>query len=205
LVGASALDFSIYNRGMQPRGIVCDQIAVFARMKRFSSMGKILFPALFSFMSWAMAVCPVLSAQSVSENRVMQAASPPATVRVISQLVVLDVVVLDKGKKPVHSLQASDFHVLEDGKKQTVGSFEEHPAVENAGQANSGMAHEAAQGIFTNAAPTPFAGSSDSVFGCFPYRCAQYNGKRSGVRAFATDGVFEIARFREPGGRIRSA
>jgi VWFA-related protein len=148
---------------MNRRAFFDDLIAISDMMKRLASMVGKMLPGLPTLAAWAMAICPVLSAQSVSENRVMQAASPPATVRVISRLVVLDVVVLDKGKKPVHGLQASDFHVLEDGKKQTVGSFEEHPVAVSAGQADSGMAHEAAQGIFTNAAPTPFAGSSDSV------------------------------------------
>lgn len=55
-------------------------------------------------------------------------ATPQATAPVIhanTNLVLLDVVVTDRGSA-VHSIDRSRFHVVEDGKEQTISSFEEH-------------------------------------------------------------------------------
>ena len=54
------------------------------------------------------------------------AAAPATTIRTSSDLVIVDVVASDSQQKPVHQLTAADFTVLEDGKPQTVKSFEEH-------------------------------------------------------------------------------
>jgi len=56
-----------------------------------------------------------------------------ATIHARTNLVVVDVVVTDSKKNPVHGLQKSDFTLMEDGKLQVVRSFEEHsssPAAE---------------------------------------------------------------------------
>jgi VWFA-related protein len=51
-------------------------------------------------------------------------AAPPS-LRTSSNLVLVDVVVTDHDK-PVHGLDRSRFHILEDGAEQTISSFDEH-------------------------------------------------------------------------------
>ena len=55
--------------------------------------------------------------------------NPPAdaapSLRTSSNLVLVDVVVTDHDK-PVHGLDRSRFHILEDGSEQTISSFDEH-------------------------------------------------------------------------------
>ena len=52
--------------------------------------------------------------------------SPGATIRVNTRLVQFDVVVTDKDGRPVKDLKASDFQVQQDGKAQSIVSFETH-------------------------------------------------------------------------------
>jgi len=58
-----------------------------------------------------------------------QASTPVATIHARTDLVVVDVVVTDSKKNPVHGLQKSDFILTEDGKPQTIRNFEEHTAL----------------------------------------------------------------------------
>jgi VWFA-related protein len=51
--------------------------------------------------------------------------APPTTLQSNASLVLVDVVVTEKGK-PVQGLNKSQFKVMEDGKAQTITSFEEH-------------------------------------------------------------------------------
>jgi VWFA-related protein len=50
--------------------------------------------------------------------------APITTLRATSRLVVLDVVVTDRSGKPASPLSKDDFTILEDGKPQTIASFE---------------------------------------------------------------------------------
>jgi len=54
-----------------------------------------------------------------------QTAAPAATLRANANLVLVDVVVTDHGT-PVHNLDRTHFHVLEDGHQQPIASFDEH-------------------------------------------------------------------------------
>jgi VWFA-related protein len=58
-----------------------------------------------------------------SQNPPADAAAP--SLRASSNLVLVDVVVTDHDK-PVHGLDRSRFHILEDGSEQTISSFDEH-------------------------------------------------------------------------------
>ncbi len=83
----------------------------------------------------------------------VQSAAQVATLRAFSNLVVIDVVVTDANKNPVHGLKQSDFTLLENGKEQTIRHFEEHrpsPARSIA------LAPKLPAGLFSNisAAPT---------------------------------------------------
>ena len=53
-------------------------------------------------------------------------ANNPTTLKTKSQLVLVDVVVTNDKGAPISGLQKKDFAVLEDGKPQTISSFEEH-------------------------------------------------------------------------------
>jgi VWFA-related protein len=60
---------------------------------------------------------------------------PPTTVlHANANLVLVDVVVTDRGN-PVHGLDRSRFHVLEDGREQPIASFDEHTPATNAAAA----------------------------------------------------------------------
>ncbi len=83
------------------------------------------------------------------------AASQVATIHAYSNLVVIDVVVSDSKKAPVHGLKASDFTLLENGKPQTIRHFEEH----NASTATRLVAvPQLPAGLFTNQSPAPANG-----------------------------------------------
>src|ERR1700749_2717530 len=58
-----------------------------------------------------------------------QAPPPPVTLHASTQLVVVDVVVTDKNRKPVHGLKQTDFMLTEDNAPQTLNHFEEHSAL----------------------------------------------------------------------------
>jgi len=57
------------------------------------------------------------------------AAKPTPTIRTTANLVLVDVVVTEKGK-PVQGLAAKQFHLFEDGKAQRIATFEEHRAAD---------------------------------------------------------------------------
>src|ERR1700677_1528511 len=74
-------------------------------------------PLLFS--AWT------LPAQTLAEPVQTLAESEQPTLRTSANLVVVDVVATDHDR-PVLGLDKSAFHILEDGKEQTISSFEAH-------------------------------------------------------------------------------
>jgi VWFA-related protein len=70
--------------------------------------------------------------------------------------VVVDVVVTDAQRNPVHKLMASDFAVTENGKPQTIATIEEHNSWESA--APLPRAPKLARGTFTNFSIAPTSG-----------------------------------------------
>jgi VWFA-related protein len=81
------------------------------------------------------------------------------TLRVATHQVLLDVSVFDWKNDPVTGLTKDDFHLLEDGKEQSIRSFEEHtptdPTVASAGLA--AVPSKLAPNTFTNFKPFPNA------------------------------------------------
>jgi VWFA-related protein len=67
----------------------------------------------------------ILHAQSVVPNNV----NPVATFESKVRVVVVDVVVTNEKGEPVTALDKANFKILEDGKAQTIASFEEHKGV----------------------------------------------------------------------------
>jgi VWFA-related protein len=86
------------------------------------------------------------------------------TIRVDTNLVIVDVVVTDANQNPVHNLTAADFGLREDGQAQTIKSFEEHTAGKQYAGNEAAKVHQAAPlqrvdpGVFTNDSPIPANG-----------------------------------------------
>ena len=68
------------------------------------------------------------AASSLASNGT-EPTSGVATIHARSNLVVVDVVVTDAQKNPIHGLKAPDFTLTEDGKPQAIRNFEEHTSV----------------------------------------------------------------------------
>ena len=80
-----------------------------------------------------------------------------ATIHARTNLVVVDVVVTDSKKNPIHGLQKSDFTLMEDGKLQVIRNFEEHTEVPLS--ATAVVAPEKLPaGLFTNKSAAPANG-----------------------------------------------
>jgi len=94
-----------------------------------------------------LAIC-MLAASSLAQN----AQDSFATLQANANLVLVDVVVLDKDKNPIHGLHASDFVLYEDGALQHIKAFEEHSASASAViKPNPPLP----PGFFTNITTTP--------------------------------------------------
>jgi len=79
------------------------------------SRRSILPFALLAFVAWANA--PIHSQTT---------ANTTTTIKTKSQLVLVDVVVTNDKGEPITGLKQKDFEILEDGKPQTISTFEEH-------------------------------------------------------------------------------
>jgi len=77
------------------------------------------------------------------------------------KLVLIDIVVQDKNKQPVHGLKATDFTVQEDGVSQTFKSFEEHTAPIGAEAAKIAPPAKLPPGVFSNFAAAKQEGPLD--------------------------------------------
>ncbi len=81
-----------------------------------------------------------------------------ATIRAYSDLVVVDVVVEDSKQNPIHGLEKSDFSLTENGKPQTIRSFEEHSALPASETEKVGPEPVLPPGLFTNKSAAPANG-----------------------------------------------
>jgi VWFA-related protein len=83
-----------------------------------------------------------------------------ATIHAYSNLVVVDVVVSDAKKNPVHGLKASDFTLLENGKPQVLRNFEVHNALP-ARDIKYSATPKMPPGLFTNKTAAPVNGPAN--------------------------------------------
>jgi VWFA-related protein len=83
---------------------------------------------------------------------------PETTLRTSTDLVIIDVTVIDSQRKPVRHLEAPDFSILEDGHPQTIKVLEEHAAGAPAPQP---PAPKLDPGTFTNESLVPAGGALD--------------------------------------------
>ncbi len=79
------------------------------------------------------------------------------TLRAGTQLVVVDVVVTDKGQNPIRNLKASDFTLSEGGRPQQIKSFEEH--TDQSTKAGLAPMPVNPPGIFSNYSPASTGGA----------------------------------------------
>jgi VWFA-related protein len=86
---------------------------------------------------------------------------PTATIHARSDLVLVDVTVLDSQQNPVHHLTADDFKIFEDGRIQTVKNFEEHNA--DTEPPPSAPMPKLDPGTYTNRTPVPPSGPLNVV------------------------------------------
>jgi VWFA-related protein len=86
-----------------------------------------------------------------------QNSSPITTIRVNTNLVVIDVVVSDSQGNPIHGLKPTDFTLTENSKPQTVRHFEEHTP-SPASDTQVEPAPKLPPGLFTNKSAAPVNG-----------------------------------------------
>lgn len=80
------------------------------------------------------------------------------TLRIDTNLVVVDVVVTDVNQHPVHNLSASDFNLREDGRPQSIKTFEQHTLSEVPDASHQPPPLKLEPGVFTNDPVTPASG-----------------------------------------------
>jgi VWFA-related protein len=103
---------------------------------------------------------PAAAASAVQQGQPTPATSGVATIYARSNLVVVDVVVTDSKKNPVHGLQKSDFVLMENGKPQVVRNFEEHTELP-ASETMVAPAPKLPPDLFTNKSSAPANGPAN--------------------------------------------
>jgi VWFA-related protein len=98
------------------------------------------------------------AAPAVTNETQPAATTAVATIHARTNLVVVDVVVTDSKKNPVHGLQKSDFVLMEDGKPQAIRDFEEHTARPASETADVPPVAKLPPGLFTNKSAAPANG-----------------------------------------------
>jgi VWFA-related protein len=88
---------------------------------------------------------PRLTAQTQAQSQ-NQPSNQPYTIQANSRVVLTDVTVTDRNGNPVHGLPQSAFQIFDNGKPQTISSFEEHTGV----PAVAIETAEASKGVYSN-------------------------------------------------------
>lgn len=100
--------------------------------------------------AFAVVCATALSAQSNDSTNV-----PETTLKVNSRAVLVDVIVNDQKGNPVKGLKQGDFRVLEQGKKQSIGYFEEHTSESSSRRERNRTFPQMPPNVFTNFSPIP--------------------------------------------------
>ena len=111
------------------------------------------YSSYFAFVAFLFApLAPAESPQQLPQTNV-------TTIRLGTQLVVVDVVVTDKNHKPVQNLKASDFVLTEDNAPQSIKNFEEHSSPTLPDATKFLPPPELPRGVFTDYVPGPVNGA----------------------------------------------
>lgn len=114
----------------------------------------------FAFAALAAALVPAQTQQPApAAPAPAQAPKPAVTLHASTQLVVVDVVVTDKNRKPIHGLKQADFALTEDNAPQALNHFEEHSAMTAADATKFQEMPKLSPGFFTNYTPEPVNGA----------------------------------------------
>jgi VWFA-related protein len=81
--------------------------------------------------------------------------TPQSTLKVNSRAVLVDVIVTDRNGNPVKGLKQEDFRILEQGRPQDIGYFEEHSADLLARRSENRAFPQLPPNVFTNFSPLP--------------------------------------------------
>ena len=100
-----------------------------------------------------LSVCMATSMAAQGNSAVTN--DPESTLKVSSRAVLVDVIVTDRNGNPVKGLKQEDFHVLEQGKPQSIAYFEEHTAEALASRAARMEFPELPPNVFSNFSPLP--------------------------------------------------
>ncbi|HMG84476.1 MAG TPA: VWA domain-containing protein [Terracidiphilus sp.] len=101
------------------------------------------------------ALAAALATSSMGQSTDAATSTPQSTLKVNSRAVLVDVVVTDSKGNPVKGLKQDDFKVLEQGKPQNVGYFEEHGADSLARSGENRAFPQLPPNVFTNFSPLP--------------------------------------------------
>ena len=101
------------------------------------------------------AMAAVCATALMAQSNDTASSVPETTLKVDSRAVLVDVIVTDKNGNPVKGLKQADFRVLEEGKKQSIGYFEEHSADLQARRGQSRALPQLPPNVFTNFSPLP--------------------------------------------------
>ncbi len=119
----------IHRSGFQPSGALVYEVNMWG-LEQHSNSGGPMPHFLKAALVFAVAVNSFgQNIRSASyQTGKSQQAKPPLTLHTSTKLVLVDVVILDKNKRPVHGLMAQDFRLQENETQQTINGFEEHTA-----------------------------------------------------------------------------
>ena len=101
------------------------------------------------------ALAAVFAMSSMGQSTDATTDTPQSTLKVNSRAVLVDVIVTDRNGNPVKGLKQEDFRVLEQGKPQNIGYFEEHSADLLARRSENRAFPPLPPNVFTNFSPLP--------------------------------------------------
>src|SRR5215831_3041403 len=101
----------------------------------------------------AFAVLATCFATALTAQNPELSISQEPTLKINSRAVLVDVVVTDHNGNPVKGLKQEDFKVLEEGKPQSIGYFEEHTAEDLAKRSQELEIPSLPPNVFSNYSP----------------------------------------------------
>jgi VWFA-related protein len=99
---------------------------------------------------------------TAADQQQTSASSDVPVFRTGTRLVLVDVIATDSNGKPIHGLKVEDFTVLDNGKPQTIRSFDEHRA-DMTPSLPEEAPPELPAGVFSNWAPVPRSSSVNII------------------------------------------
>ncbi|HZY64040.1 MAG TPA: VWA domain-containing protein [Edaphobacter sp.] len=120
---------------------------------------------LIPLLMGTMACCALMQGQQSAPSLQRRGADEFPVIHTEARLVVLDIVVTDGQGHPVTGLKPGDFKLFEDGRPQTLKSFEEHAPADpaTAARAMAAMSAKLPPNTFTNYTPVAASGAANII------------------------------------------